>query len=97
MDELLVADEPLFLRYALRDVEITARYGLEMQQFALENIKESLKGKVPEDRLDKLQFKHLPSTLGNFSVSLFKALTGNKDALNQAANTYRQTRVFHSR
>ncbi|MEZ8138905.1 DNA polymerase, partial [Vibrio splendidus] len=84
MDELLVADEPLFLRYALRDAEITVRYGLEMQNFALEDIKASLKDKVPEERLDKLQFKHLPSTLGNFSVSLFKALTGDKDALNQA-------------
>jgi hypothetical protein len=84
MDELLVSDEPLFLRYALRDAEITVKYGLEMQHFALEDIKASLKDKVPEERLDKLQFKHLPSTLGNFSVSLFKALTGDKDALNQA-------------
>ncbi|WP_257975051.1 hypothetical protein, partial [Vibrio parahaemolyticus] len=55
-----------------------------MQRFALNDIKESLKGKIPANRLDKLQFKHLPSTLGNFSVSLFKALTGDKDALNQA-------------
>ncbi|HHY0592146.1 TPA: DNA-directed DNA polymerase [Vibrio parahaemolyticus] len=84
MDELLVENEPLFLRYALRDAEITVKYGLEMQRFALNDIKESLKGKIPENRLDKLQFKHLPSTLGNFSVSLFKALTGDKDALNQA-------------
>ncbi|HGF5126764.1 TPA: DNA polymerase [Vibrio parahaemolyticus] len=84
MDELLVENEPLFLRYALRDAEITVKYGLEMQRFALNDIKESLKGKIPANRLDKLQFKHLPSTLGNFSVSLFKALTGDKDDLNQA-------------
>ncbi|MDF4735038.1 DNA polymerase [Vibrio parahaemolyticus] len=84
MDELLVADEPLFLRYALRDAEITVKYGLEMQRFALKDIKASLKDKIPEDRLEKLQFRHLPSTLGNFSVSLFKSLTGDKEALNQA-------------
>ncbi|MDF5467277.1 DNA-directed DNA polymerase [Vibrio parahaemolyticus] len=84
MDELLVADEPLFLRYALRDAEITVKYGLEMQRFALKDIKASLKNKIPEDRLERLQFRHLPSTLGNFSVSLFKSLTGDKEALNQA-------------
>ncbi|MQE85703.1 DNA-directed DNA polymerase, partial [Vibrio parahaemolyticus] len=84
MDELLVENEPLFLRYALRDAEITVKYGLEMQHFALEDIKKSLKDKVTEERLDKLQFEHLPSTLGNVSVSLFKALTGDKDDLNQA-------------
>ncbi|AIL71690.1 DNA-directed DNA polymerase [Vibrio vulnificus] len=84
MDELLVADEVRFLRYALRDAEITVKYGLEMQRFALEDIRKALKTKLPKAQLDKLQFKHLPSTLGNFSVSVFKALTGDKEALNEA-------------
>lgn len=84
MDELLIADEPLFLRYALRDAEITVKYGLEMQRFALKDIKESLKDKIPDEHLEKIQFRHLPSTLGNFSVSLFKSLTGDKNDLNEA-------------
>lgn len=84
MDELLVTDEALFLRYALRDAEITVKYGIEMQRFALKDIKKALKNKIPEERLEKLKFRYLPSTLGNFSVSLFKSLTGNKEALNTA-------------
>lgn len=93
MDELLVGDEALFLRYALRDAEITVEYGLEMQQFALGDIKDALSGKISEERLDKFQFRRLPSTLGNFSVSLFKALTGDKKQLDKILG--KETREIH--
>ncbi|PTP27537.1 DNA polymerase [Vibrio splendidus] len=84
MDDLLVADEALFCRYALRDAEVTVKYGLEMQDFALKDITESLKDRIKdEEQKEKLQFKRLPSTLGNFSVSLFKGLTGDKEKLDK--------------
>ncbi|EOX4955895.1 hypothetical protein ACFKIX_000453 [Vibrio alginolyticus] len=87
MDELLVADEALFCRYALRDAEITVKYGLEMQQFALEEMASET----------GIKFKQLPSTLGNFSVSLFRSLVGDKAALNEALGMEtRQSQYWHA-
>ncbi|NIY84591.1 DNA polymerase [Vibrio hepatarius] len=66
MDDLYCSDTSLFNRYAVRDADIALKYGLEMQRFALVDMREDT----------GLELKQLPSTLGNFAVSLFKHTCG---------------------
>lgn len=73
MDDLLVDNETLFNRYAILDAEIALKYGLAMQDFALKDIQETT----------GIQLNRLPTTLGNISVSIFKALSGDKSELDE--------------
>lgn len=67
MDELYCKDRSLFNRYAERDAHIALEYGLKMQKFALVDMFEDV----------GLELNQLPSTLGNFGVSLFKHTCGS--------------------
>ncbi len=73
MDELYCEDQSLFDRYAVRDAEIALKYGLQMQRFALVDMREDT----------GLELKQLPSTLGNFAVSLFKHTCGGVNEMHE--------------
>lgn len=67
MDELYCKDKALFNRYAIRDADIALKYGVRMQKFALSDMREDV----------GLELNCLPSTLGNFAVSLFRHTCGS--------------------
>lgn len=73
MDDLYCEDQSLFDRYAVRDAEIALKYGLKMQKFALVDMQEDT----------GLELKQLPSTLGNFAVSLFKHTCGGTNEMHE--------------
>jgi hypothetical protein len=73
MDDLYCGDSGLFDRYAIRDAEIALKYGLKMQKFALVDMQEDT----------GLELKQLPSTLGNFAVSLFKHTCGGVNEMHE--------------
>ncbi|BBM63463.1 hypothetical protein VA249_01090 [Vibrio alfacsensis] len=73
MDDLYCEDQSLFDRYAVRDAEIALKYGLQMQRFALVDMREDT----------GLELKQLPSTLGNFAVSLFKHTCGGVNEMHE--------------
>ncbi|MFW1331768.1 hypothetical protein ACEV9E_24170, partial [Vibrio parahaemolyticus] len=73
MDDLYCEDKSLFDRYAVRDAEIALKYGLQMQRFALVDMREDT----------GLELKQLPSTLGNFAVSLFKHTCGGVNEMHE--------------
>lgn len=71
MDDLYCKDTSLFNRYAIRDADIALEYGLRMQKFALVDLREDI----------GLELDYLPSTLGNFAVSLFRHTCGSTAAM----------------
>ncbi|WP_156904791.1 DNA polymerase [Ferrimonas senticii] len=88
MDDLYCEDRGLFERYAVRDAQIALEYGLKMQQFALVDMREDT----------GLELKQLPSTLGNFAVSLFKHTGGGVDQMHEFLGyEKRKSEYFHAK
>lgn len=88
MDVLYCEDQSLFDRYAVRDAEIALKYGLKMQKFALVDMQEDT----------GLELKQLPSTLGNFAVSLFKHTCGGTNEMHEFLGyEKRQGQYFHAK
>jgi len=88
MDDLYCEDQSLFDRYAVRDAEIALKYGLKMQKFALVDMQEDT----------GLELKQLPSTLGNFAVSLFKHTCGGTNEMHEFLGyEKRQGQYYHAK
>lgn len=88
MDELYCQDKALFNRYAVRDADIALEYGLQMQKFALVDAQEDI----------GLELDYLPSTLGNFAVSLFRHTCGGSEAMHDFLGyEKRKTEYFHAK
>lgn len=88
MDELYYQDQSLFDRYAVRDADIALAYGIQMQKFALVDMYEDV----------GLELDYLPSTLGNFAVSLFRHTCGGNEAMHDFLGyEKRKTQYFHAK
>ncbi|OZS42491.1 hypothetical protein ASV53_18190 [Photobacterium sanguinicancri] len=88
MDELYCKDKILFNRYAIRDADIALKYGLEMQKFALSDMREDV----------GLELDCLPSTLGNFAVSLFRHTCGSTENMHDFLGyEKRKNQYYHAK
>lgn len=88
MDELYCQNSILFDKYAVRDADIALAYGLKMQKFALIDMREDI----------GLELNYLPSTLGNFSVSLFRHTCGSTAAMHDFLGyEQRKNQYYHAK
>lgn len=88
MDELYCNDRSTFNKYAERDAHIALEYGLTMQKFALVDMFEDI----------GLELNQLPSTLGNFGVSLFKHTCGSTQNMHDSLGyEMRKNQYYHAK
>lgn len=88
MDELYYQDQSLFDRYAVRDAGIALAYGIQMQKFALVDMYEDV----------GLELDYLPSTLGNFAVSLFRHTCGGVNNMHEYLGyEKRKNQYYHAK
>lgn len=88
MSQLLKDDKGTFEQYAIRDAEITVKYGRFVEKFVLTELNKASALDTSSDTTDSnigtdikkiasSEIKYLPNTLGNLSVALFKNVTAD--------------------